>query len=470
MWAFTRREPFDLERVATVPSMIASFLVESLQTPRMLVLLLLMLQCAGSAVLGRIVMSKGSSQGNAVAPSVIVFWTEVVKVAGCALWLGLTYLEPSVEAEMEAEEKRNTINIREVEREDTTLDERPWFEVAGFIVTHPSTYVRQVRFVMFKLVFRRHLLHVLLPSILFTFQANVIYVALRHLDVAVFQVLHQLKMPLTAILSATVVGVQVSARQWVALMVLFLGVVISQLRPPGSGAEGDVRLGFIAVLSCVASSAVAATMMELIIKKHVPNGSSHTDSRSLTPTISSVRDVAFPPSQTAQQATQQQPQGGVITSPVSGVQRSATRSLQLPQHLNTLLASAGDVPVSVRNVQLAWNLFCFNALMHYWDAWVSGEGTLNTRLTTATYQLGRGLDVYALALVATQASGGVLVSLVLKYANNILKGCAIGLSIVVVGVANFVLFGVVPSFSFSVGGLVVVLGVIMYSVVSASKN
>ena len=71
------------------------------------------------------------------------------------------------------------------------------------------------------------------PSLLYTVQNNLLYLALTNLDAATYQVCYQLKILTTAIFSATLLGRKFSAMKWASLVVLTVGVAIVQLS--GSG-------------------------------------------------------------------------------------------------------------------------------------------------------------------------------------------------------------------------------------------
>ena len=74
-----------------------------------------------------------------------------------------------------------------------------------------------------------------------------------------------------------------------------------------------------------------------------------------------------------------------------------------------------------------------------------------------------GYDAVVWAAVMVQALGGILVALVLKYADNILKGFATSAAILMSGVVSHYLFDFVPSTIFVVGGTVVVFAILLYA-------
>jgi UDP-sugar transporter A1/2/3 len=78
-------------------------------------------------------------------------------------------------------------------------------------------------------------------------------------------------------------------------------------------------------------------------------------------------------------------------------------------------------------------------------------------------QFFRGYDHMTGSLIMIQALGGLIVAVVVKYADNILKGFAAAFSIVVCGIASMYLFGFVPSVLFVMGGAVVMASTFLYS-------
>lgn len=79
------------------------------------------------------------------------------------------------------------------------------------------------------------ILQLCVPSLLYTVQNNLLYLALTNLDAATYQVCYQLKILTTAIFSALLLQRKFSSQKWAALVVLTVGVAIVQLS--GSGDE-----------------------------------------------------------------------------------------------------------------------------------------------------------------------------------------------------------------------------------------
>jgi len=71
------------------------------------------------------------------------------------------------------------------------------------------------------------------PSLLYTAQNNLLYLALTNLDAATYQVCYQLKILTTALFSAVMLQRRFSPTKWLSLVILTVGVAIVQLS--GSG-------------------------------------------------------------------------------------------------------------------------------------------------------------------------------------------------------------------------------------------
>lgn len=106
----------------------------------------------------------------------------------------------------------------------------------------------------------------------------------------------------------------------------------------------------------------------------------------------------------------------------------------------------------VRNIQLGvfGTLFSLvGMLLNDWNA-ISTAGIFS------------GYNALAWLVVINQAVGGLVVAIVVKYADNILKGFATSVSIIVSGVFSVVLFDFRPSMQFTVGASVVMMAVYLY--------
>ncbi|OAD05334.1 hypothetical protein MUCCIDRAFT_152638 [Mucor lusitanicus CBS 277.49] len=118
------------------------------------------------------------------------------------------------------------------------------------------------------------------------------------------------------------------------------------------------------------------------------------------------------------------------------------------------ILKTSDTSMWVRNIQLGISgaLFSLVGMLAY-DMQPIMEGGLL-----------QGYDWLTWVVVANQALGGLLVAIVVKYADNILKGFATSLSIIVSGVISIYLFSFQPSGVFIVGAMIVMASSYLYGI------
>ena len=113
----------------------------------------------------------------------------------------------------------------------------------------------------------------------------------------------------------------------------------------------------------------------------------------------------------------------------------------------------------MRNIQLSFLSLPFGLFTCFTYDW--------TALTTKGFFF--GYDSFIWYLVVLQATGGLLVAMVVKYADNILKGFATSLAIILSCIVSIYLFDFHLTLQFSVGTLLVMASVFLYSY-SPPKN
>ena len=111
-------------------------------------------------------------------------------------------------------------------------------------------------------------------------------------------------------------------------------------------------------------------------------------------------------------------------------------------------------PVSLwmRNIQMAF----FSVII----ALVNGY---RLKGDDAEKQFMHGFDSWVWALVMLQAGGGLLVAAVIKYADNVLKGMATGVSVVTSTACSVVLFNTPLTIHFFIGGSIILVSVYFFS-------
>uniref|UniRef100_A0A7S4JN87 UDP-N-acetylglucosamine transporter n=1 Tax=Odontella aurita TaxID=265563 RepID=A0A7S4JN87_9STRA len=104
----------------------------------------------------------------------------------------------------------------------------------------PSRFISELR--LHTIGSPEDMLKLCVPSLLYTVQNNLLYLALTNLDAATYQVLYQLKILTTALFSATLLQRKFSPLKWSSLVLLTVGVAIVQTSGSGDAhhvAEGE---------------------------------------------------------------------------------------------------------------------------------------------------------------------------------------------------------------------------------------
>ena len=246
----------------------------------------------------------------------------------------------------------------------------------------------------------------IVPSGIYAIQTNLLFAALTHLDAATFQITYQLKILTTALFSVWMLGKQISQYKWTSLLMLTVGVAIVQLSGTSTSKQTASQsqnpfIGLSAVLTACFSSGFAGVYFERILKQAASTG---------------------------------------ITASNSG----------LSNHSKLNQSSMSDL--WVRNIQLGIFGLVFSLITSF------------TQDASKIAELGFFINYNFLTwlVILNQALGGLIVAVVVKYADNILKGFATSVSILVSGIVSWLIFGFVPSFLFVCGGSIVLIAGWMY--------
>lgn len=116
------------------------------------------------------------------------------------------------------------------------------------------------------------------------------------------------------------------------------------------------------------------------------------------------------------------------------------------------MLKTSDLSVWMRNIQLSLLSLPLSLLTSF----VSD----NTEISEKGFFFGYDLFVYFLVLL--QAGGGLIVAVVVKYADNILKGFATSLAIVLSCMVSIYLFSFQLTLQFSFGTILVIVSVFLY--------
>ena len=222
-----------------------------------------------------------------------------------------------------------------------------------------------------------------IPACLYTLQNNLLIIALSNLDAATYQVTYQLKILTTAGFSVILLRKKLARRQWLALVLLMLGVTMVQVtsEDPGHTSGQNRLLGFSAVLVACFSSGYAGVFYEKLVKQ------------------------------------------------------------------------SSQPSIVVRNLQLGLFslLFSFTGMVYYSSADIFQFGIFY------------GYTRPVLAIIVLQSIGGLVVAATIKYADNILKGFATSISIIVSTLVSWlVLEDLVAGPYFLLGTVTVLLASLLY--------
>jgi UDP-sugar transporter A1/2/3 len=231
-----------------------------------------------------------------------------------------------------------------------------------------------------------------------------LFVALSNLTAPIFQVTYQAKLVTTAMVSVAMLNRKYTLQQWICLVTLSLGVAIVVLGESSTGSAS--------------SSSTEA--------------SAEAPHQSLVVGLMAV-SVAC------------------MSSALAGV------------YFEKVIKTAGSEnhkPVSVwmRNIQLAFFTICTAFAQ---GLWTSMHGDATSAQVANTYF--HGFTGLVWFLVVLQAGGGLLVAAVIKYADNVLKGLATGVSVCFATAFSSIFFGTTMTAQFTVGATVILISVYLFS-------
>ncbi|KAI9483097.1 MAG: UDP-galactose transporter [Benjaminiella poitrasii] len=276
------------------------------------------------------------------------------------------------------------------------------------------------------------------PAALYLVQNNLQYVAASNLDAATFQVTYQLKILTTAFFSVIILKKNLSKLKWIALGLLTMGIALvvmpkgaitafiayttgntivtdSDIPTTSIGNQSNIE-GFIAVLAACMLSGLAGVYFEKILKaptsKPVPTGdwSDNEDD-----------------------------------------QENKREMVKVEEEIDE--DQSGSNQVWIRNIQMSF----FSVLLGLVFVVMLQDGTTIVE---------RGFFVNYTPLTWTviliQALGGLIVALVVKYADNILKGFATSISIILSSIVSVWLFNFTLSGTFLLGAAFVIYATYLY--------
>ena len=267
----------------------------------------------------------------------------------------------------------------------------------------------------------------ILPAFLYAIQNNLCFVAVGLLTPVNYQLIYQAKILTTALFSLLLLGKRLGRRHWLALLLLLVGVVLVQV----GGSVGMISkhrimrsrewIGFVLLMINSVTSGFAGVYFEKITKRGNFN---------LSPRLAPLTSVKR--------------KGGEVV-----VLEVPKRDYPLHEPLRSIW---------VQSVELAVFGLAFSLLLAY-------LGPDRHRIHLLGFF--HGIDRLACLIFVMQAVSGLLVAVVIRYADNILKAFATSISIVISSLLPWCWRGPVdwqqPSGHSLVGSVLVILAVFIYA-------
>ena len=260
-----------------------------------------------------------------------------------------------------------------------------------------------------------------IPAILYVVQNNLQYVAAANLDVATFTVTYQMKILTTAAFSVMLLRKKLGSTKWLALFFLAIGVGIVQLQAgAGTGTHTPPPNNSAAIMSQNGTLNLDDHEPQLVLSLEDPG-------------VHSMQPLKGFFAVTA----------ACFTSGLAGVYFE-------------MVLKGSKADLWIRNIQLS----LFSLLPALVPIIFSSHPTESVGWF---WDLFRNFGLWAWATVAVQVFGGLVTAVVIKYSDNILKGFATSLSIIISFLASVVLFNfrITPAFVF--GATTVLLATFMYN-------
>lgn len=237
------------------------------------------------------------------------------------------------------------------------------------------------------------------PSFLYVLQNNLLYLALSNLDAATYQVCYQLKILTTALFSATMLQRKFTRIKWLSLVILTIGVAIVQTSGETKGGGNSKEVS--------ANGEEEGGIMEM------------EQNRALG--LFAILCAA-------------------CTSGFSGV------------YFEKILKGS-STSLWIRNIQMGLPSMVLSLMTVYVE-----DGRI-----VAEKGFFVGYSVLVWSVVVIQAVGGLIVAVVVKYADNVLKTFASSFGIVISCIVSALFFDFRPNFAFLCGSSLVVLSTVLYS-------
>jgi len=275
-----------------------------------------------------------------------------------------------------------------------------------------------------------------IPATLYTLQNSLQFIAASNLDASTMQITYQLKILTTAMFSVILLRRKITLRKWLALCLLAVGVIIVQvplttvnngpISPSGDEPVGSWLPAFMTGWLGADSRTTAATGLT---RRSATYQGIYLDEKMRIPHLDSTIGLL-----------------AVIIACVT----SGLAGVYFEKILKDFQGGAGQGITQERNHVVG--LWIRNAQLSFYSLFPAlFIGVLfNDGEQVAKYGFFSGYNWVVVVVVMLQAFGGILVSLVIKYANNIAKNFATSIGIIVSFVVSFLFLDLEPSFHVSV--------------------
>jgi UDP-galactose transporter len=295
----------------------------------------------------------------------------------------------------------------------------------------PSTPVTTLFGHLAKAVFAGDSWKLAIPAMLYTLQNSLQYIAVSNLDAATFQVTYQLKILTTALFSVTMLGRTLSMRRWIALVLLMVGVAIVQIPAEHDSShiphlrDSEMKMFWprsfeqLKDLGSSAAAQLVSRSVEVVAR--------------ITKRSATYQGIE-------EDITLQHPQLNASVGFVAVLIASVISGLAGVYFEKVLKDSNTTASLWIRNVQLSfYSLF---PALFLGVLFKDGEEIAKTGFFT-------GYNWVVWTAIVCQATGGMIVAMVVNYADNIAKNFATSISIIMSFLASVWFFDMKITFSVS---------------------
>ena len=271
-----------------------------------------------------------------------------------------------------------------------------------------------------------------IPALLYTVQNIMLYVGYANLEAAVGIVTYQTKILFTALCSVLLLGKRLTINQWIAVAILAIGIVCVQ------GIFDAPPAAVPAAPSAGTSTLHAPMKHRLNMTKGAghhrnPNKGHHGAGRMLAAAPDAMHT-------------------GSVTVGIAAMLIASACTSFASVYFEKMLKSDSKPNLWLRNIQLA----AYSSAIAFVTIIVHPDATVATNGWFHNFGFNAWLSVW------TNALGGLLVAVTIKYADNILRGFAQALAIIMGAVGSHFIFGATFGPSFMLGVALVITSVFLY--------